>query len=221
MARGDVIAFTDADCIPSSEWLDQGVKALMSEPNIGLVAGRIDLFPADPQHPNPYELYESIVMGFPQQQFIEQGRFGVTANLFTFKSVLDAVGYFDETLKSGGDRQWGERVFASGYKQIYSDLAMIRHPARNSWESIRKRSIRITGGKYDLLRQSLSGQELIKDLLLSLKPPFRIFFRIWTDDRLDGLRQKIQFAWVMLKVRQVVVGERLRLQLWGGVSERD
>lgn len=221
LSQGDILAFTDADCIPSPQWLEKGVAALQSIPNVGLVAGRIDLFPKDPQNPNPFELYESIVMGFPQQDFIEQGRFGVTANLFTFRSVLKTVGDFDETLKSGGDRQWGERVFAKGYKQLYCDDAAISHPARDTWQSIRKRSIRITGGRYDLLKQELSEQALFNDLIKSLKPPFRTFFRIWKDGRLKDWKQKAQFTWVMLRVRQVVIRERLRLQLGSGISERE
>lgn len=221
VAKGDVIAFTDADCIPAPDWLEKGVCALLSQPQVGLVAGRIDLFVKDPANPNPFELYESLAMSFPQDQFLEDGKFGVTANLLTFKQVLEDVGYFDETLKSGGDMQWGQRVFAKGYRQLYADDARVNHPARGSWEDLRKRSIRIVGGKYDLMQKNAPSRlAALKDLILFLKPPFRSFFRIWTDPRLHGPKQKLQFTVVMLRLRGVAIRERLRLQLGGGISDR-
>ncbi|MBD2038536.1 glycosyltransferase [Leptolyngbya sp. FACHB-321] len=221
LANGAAIAFTDVDCIPDPAWIEKGVAALLSTPNVGLVAGRIDLFCKDANNPNPVELYDSIALSFPQDKFIEDGKFGVTANLFTFRRVIDAVGMFDETLMSGGDRQWGERVFAKGYEQIYADDARVRHPARDSWDDLLKRSIRIIGGKYDLMRQNTTSDlEALKDLILFLKPPFRSFFRIWTDQRLHGTKQKVQFTTVMLRLRWVAIQERLRLQLGGGISDR-
>lgn len=220
-AKGEIIAFTDADCIPASDWIEKGVATLRSQSNIGLVAGRIDLFARDSKKPNPIELYESIALSFPQDKFVEDGKFGVTANLFTFKAVFNDVGLFDETLKSGGDRQWGERVFAKGYRQIYADDVCVKHPARDSWEDLRKRSIRMIGGEYDLVKRShTSTLDALKDLVLFLKPPFRSFFRIWTDKRLHGTQQKFQFTVVMLRLRWVSIQERLRLQLGGGVSDR-
>ncbi|NJR59652.1 MAG: glycosyltransferase [Cyanobacteria bacterium CRU_2_1] len=221
ISKGEVIAFTDADCIPAPNWIERGIAALLSKPNIGLVAGRIDFFVKNPSDPNPFELYESLAMSFPQEEFLKDKKFGVTANLFTFKKILDGVGLFDENLRSGGDLQWGQRVFAKGYQQVYADDACVNHPARGSWEDLRKRSIRITGGKYDLMRKSsTSNLDALKDLILFLKPPFRSFFRIWTDKRLHGTKQKFQFTVVMLRLRWVAIQERLRLQLGKGISDR-
>lgn len=221
LAQGEVIAFTDADCIPSVSWLEKGVAALYSDSNVGLVAGRIELFVKNPEDPNPFELYESLVMSFPQDEFLRNARFGATANVLTFKKVLEDVGQFDETLKSGGDRDWGQRVFALGYQQIYAEDVLVKHPARNSWAALSKRAIRITGGRYDLLRKSCpSNVEALKDLILFLKPPFRSFYQIWTDHRLPNFKQKVQFTGVMLLLRYVTIRERLRLQLGGGVADR-
>ena len=221
LAKGDIIAFTDADCIPQPDWLEKGVSTLTQRPNIGLVAGRIELFYRDPKKPRSFELYDSLTMGFPQEDFVKDSHFGATANLFTFRSVLDKVGGFDENLKSAGDRQWGKRVYDSGYEQVYNDDVCIRHPARYSWADVKKRAIRITGGRYDLAKRSWDSHwDAIKDLVDYLKPPFRSFFRIWTDERLHGPQQKLQFTIVMLRIRDVVIKERLRLQLGGGTPER-
>lgn len=221
LAAGEVIAFTDADCIPEPTWLERGVATLLSQPNVGLVAGRVELFAQDRDRPNPYELYETIALAFPQDQFLANDRFGVTANLFTFKRVLAAVGPFDETLKSGGDREWGQRVYAAGYRQLYGPEAQVNHPARNTWEDLRKRSVRIMGGRYDMLTAAQDSKAaLLKDFIVFLKPPFRFFWRTWQDSRLRGPGQKWQFTVVMLRLRWVAIQERFRLQFSHGVSER-
>ncbi|MBT9314741.1 glycosyltransferase [Leptothoe spongobia] len=221
IAKGDIIAFTDADCIPQPNWLEKGVSTLTQRPNIGLVAGRIELFYRDPKQPKSFELYDSLTMGFPQEDFVKDSHFGATANLFTFRSVIDKVGGFDENLKSAGDRQWGKRVYDNGYEQVYDDDVCIRHPARYSWADVKKRAIRITGGRYDLAKRSWTSRwDAVKDLVDYLRPPFRSFFRIWADKRLHSPQQKLQFTIVMLRIRDVVIKERLRLQLGGGTPER-
>lgn len=221
LAKGEVIAFTDSDCVPALDWIAKGVANLLSVPNCGLVAGKIELFFKNPDQPTPVELYESLEMSFPQERSLAKQNYGVTANLFTFKSVIDDVGFFDDTLKSCGDRQWGQRVFAAGYKQIYADDVYVAHPARHSFKQLYKRVTRITGGRYDLMiRNSKSYIEVIKDLFTAFKPPFRSFFRIWSNNKLQGNKQKIQFTSVMLFVRYVTTWERVRLQL-GGKSKRD
>ncbi|EKU97443.1 glycosyl transferase [Leptolyngbya sp. PCC 7375] len=221
LAKGEIIAFTDADCIPQTDWLEHGVLALNKQPNIGLVAGRIELFFKNPNKPRSFELYDSLTMGFPQEQFVQDGHFGATANLFTFRTILEDVGYFDENLKSAGDRQWGRRVYESGYRQVYADEVCIRHPARYSWADVKKRAIRIAGGKYDLAKRTWNSEwDGVKDLVSYLKPPFRSFFTIWTDTRLKGFQQKLQFTILMLRIRDASIKERFRLQLQGGSPER-
>ena len=221
IAQGEIIAFTDADCIPAPNWLKSGVEVLKSAPNIGLVAGRVDLFVKDPGCPNCFELYEKVALDFPQDQFLANDHFGVTANLFTFKHIIETVGSFDETLKSGGDKQWGHRVYKAGYRQLYASESLVRHPARNTWEDLCKRYVRIIGGRYDLLDPaSMSNIDLLKDFILFLRPPFRFFLRTWHDTRLQGINQKIQFTVVMLRLRWAAIQERTRLQFGNGMSER-
>lgn len=44
LAKGEILAFTDSDCIPASDWLTMGVKRLVATANCGLVAGKIEIF---------------------------------------------------------------------------------------------------------------------------------------------------------------------------------
>lgn len=220
-AKGEVIAFTDSDCIPDVDWIQQGVNRLQSIDNCGLVAGRIDLFFRNPEHPTAVEIYESIEMNFSQEENIEKSHFGVTANLFTFKHVIDKVGCFNCTLKSGGDREWGQRVFEAGYQQIYANDVLISHPARHSFSQLRKRVARFTGGQFDMfMSRNPTMRDFAMDLVGTFKPPFRSFYRIWTNDKLCSLESKLQFVRVMLFARYVVISEKMSLYL-GGQSKRE
>ncbi|BAZ11090.1 glycosyl transferase, group 2 family protein [Calothrix sp. NIES-4071] len=221
IAKGDVLAFIDSDCIPSLDWIEKGVENLLSTPNCGLVAGRIDFFFQNPQQPTPVELYESIELSFTQELNVQNSHFGVTANLFTFKHVIDNVGSFDEKLKSAGDREWGERVFTAGYKQIYADNVCIKHPARYSFEQLYKRIARFVGGKHDvMMSKNPSLVEIVMDFADIFKPPFRSVYRAWKEPRLNGIKQKIQFSQVMFFNRYVVMIEKFRLY-FGGISKRE
>jgi glycosyltransferase involved in cell wall biosynthesis len=221
VAKGEILAFTDSDCIPASNWIEKGVENLLNTPNCGLVAGKIDFFFRNPEQPTPVELYESINLSFEQEVNIREKHFGVTANLFTFKSVIDKIGPFNSDLKSGGDKQWGEKVFASGYKQVYADDVSIKHPARYSFTQLYTRVARFTGGKHDIFMSNKpSWLELFTDFALAFKPPFRSFYKIWKNPKLKGIKPKIQFTLVMLFIRYVVIVEKLRLYL-GGTSRRE
>lgn len=148
-ARGELLAFTDADCIPAPDWIERGVERLLEEPGCGLVAGRIRLTVRDPRHPTAVELYESVA-AFRQDDYVAQRHFGATANVFTTRAVMDRVGPFDPRLKSLGDVDWGVRVFEAGFRQLYAPNALVDHPARRTVGEFVRRSARMTRGFRDL-----------------------------------------------------------------------
>lgn len=219
-AVGEAIAFTDADCIPQPNWLEQGIQALLSEPKLGLVAGRIEIFHQTPDQPTPIELYDTLHFPLPQQALLEAEQFGATANVFTFKHVLDDVGPFNANLKSGGDTQWGPLVVQGGYGQLYCDTAVVLHPSRHTFAKLRSRALRLIGGRYDrMVDGGASLVEQLRELLHHLTPPLRYFYRICQDERLPSLAQKLEFTGIMLRLRWEQALERLKLQ-FGGSSYR-
>jgi len=224
LAKGKVIAFTDSDCIPASDWIEKGVQHLLNTPNCGLVAGKVNIFFKNPEQPTTVELYQSMT-AFPQEFYLKRFRGGVTANLFTWRTVINQVGTFDERLKSFGDLEWGKRVFLAGYQQFYAADVQVKHPARHSWEQLYRRTIRTAGGVYDhfiqrenswLQRNIMFARLLLEDLI----PPVNFTITTFKNPDVKGFIQKTKVSLMLLIIRYINAWEKIRLK-FGGVSLRE
>jgi glycosyltransferase involved in cell wall biosynthesis len=219
VARGEVLAFTDSDCVPLPDWIEKGVAALLRVPDCGLVGGKVEVFFRDPKRPTAVELYESRT-AFLQQEYIEVGRFAVTANLFTFRKVVDDVGVFDAELKSGGDLEWGQRVAAHGYPLVYAEDARVAHPARSSYRELYRKVARTVGGIKDMQgRKNCRFLGWGRGFVIDSLPPMRSSLRAWRDPGLRGVGSKLKVIAVLFFVQYAQVWESIRLWL-GGTSRR-
>jgi glycosyltransferase involved in cell wall biosynthesis len=218
IAKGQVLAFTDSDCIPASNWLETGVTQLLSMPNCGLVAGRVDVFFRDPTCPTAVELYDHVTY-FQQKQYVEEHQYGATANLFTFKQIFADVGYFNAKLKSGGDMEWGQRVVSFGYLGCYAENSCVAHPARYSLDQLYKKIVRTSRGHYELgkFRNEDDRSFLIQFItdLSGLRPPLRSVFRkVFSEKKLENNQQKVQVFLIELFVHYAKFIEKMRWHTW-------
>lgn len=218
-ARGEVLAFTDSDCIPRRDWLEIGVASLREQKNV-VIVGNISMFAKEAAHPSSVELYDMAV-GFPQKSYVEKWRFGPTANLIALKSTFDEVGLFDSDLKSCGDVQWGQRASQAGFELKYVNEVVVDHPARRSIESLLSKVRRIAGGVEDLQRAHPTIKHPMKtSLFRQLVPPVN-YCRSVLETAGSNVSPigKLKIIGLVLVVRYLGIMERLRLRL-GGVSTR-
>lgn len=217
MAQGEVIALTDSDCLPAAQWLEEGVRALVQTPNCGLVGGRIDVLFADPADPTPVEILSALTAR-RQAQFIGVDHFGETANLFTFRAVVEKVGPFEPGLRARGDVVFGQRVFAAGYRQVYADRAVVTHPAPRSLRELRRRTARMVGGKYDVRRLVPGPAPVTRTGSTDARNVPRLAARIWRSKEIRRLK-RWRVLGVLVFVQGVAFCERFRL-LAGGTARR-
>lgn len=216
--QGEIIAFTDSDCLPEPNWLATGVKAITQDKEVGLAAGRIDVFAQNGEAPNIAERYE-LVRGFPIQEYIERWNFGATANIFTRKDVIEKAGNFDATLKSGGDSEWCKRVHAAGYQTVYAPDTVVRHPARQSVGAIWRKARRVAGGLHDIYtRDNPPAAYFRSGFWRDALPPIKKTAVLLRQDNVSllGRLQLVYVEWVYNYGRTY---ERVRLIL-GGTSRR-
>lgn len=143
-AKGQIIAFTDSDCIPHEDWLKTALELLNNNSHVDRIAGNVELIHKNPNNPNWIELYED-VFAFQQKRNATEG-YSVTANLFVRKDVFKKVGLFDESLLSGGDVEWGKRATKNQVSLVYGEKVVIYHPSRNKISDLIKKTIRVYHG---------------------------------------------------------------------------
>jgi GT2 family glycosyltransferase len=129
-AGGDVLAFTDADCLPEPGWLEAGLAGLAHH---DIVGGCVRILVEGDSAKSGPEAFEA-VFAFHNRRYIEREGFSVTANLFCRRRVYDAVGPF--LVGMSEDRDWCLRARALGYRLGYQPSAVVGHPARADWPSL-------------------------------------------------------------------------------------
>jgi glycosyltransferase involved in cell wall biosynthesis len=117
-ATGEIIAFTDDDCVPDPRWLSAGVAAL--DDGAAAVSGRVVVpLPAVPSD------YERDASGLERAEF-------VTANCFCRREALEAVGGFDERFaaawREDSDLQFS--LLRAGRRVGRAPAALVVHPVR-------------------------------------------------------------------------------------------
>lgn len=220
VARGQILAFTDADCVPTPDWLLKGVARLVEGEQCDVVAGKIELSFTSEGTPTAAELYDSLRMGFPQRWYVEERHFGATANLMTWRRVIEQVGRFDPALTSSGDKEWGLRAHRAGVRMCYADEVTVRHPARRTFRELHQKVTRRAGGTHSLARANGSGlRSLARAVAKDVIPPLR--FGVYLSGRSDiPLTTRLQLFGYRYALRCADAWERIGLQFRGGQARR-
>jgi glycosyltransferase involved in cell wall biosynthesis len=137
VSKGNILAFTDCDCVPEPDWLAEGLAALA---DYDFVGGRMCVLTDDPTHITGAEAFEK-VFAFNNRRYVLEKQFTVTANLLCSRAVFDRVGGFRVGLSE--DMEWCQRAIAGGYRIGYAERAVVGHPARRDWAELKTKLVRI------------------------------------------------------------------------------
>lgn len=160
VATGQMLFFLDADCWPHSRWVASGLEALSQTHANGIVGGNVKY--QESEHPSAIESYQ-ILMGFGQERSIRELSFAATANLIASRMVFEKVGPFNESLLSGGDREWSWRASSLGVPLYYSAKATVYTAPRKTLKAALVQARRVAGGRNALA----SDAELISPVGVS------------------------------------------------------
>ena len=119
-SSGEILAFTDADCVPEPGWLRAGVEALAGA---DLVQGAVRPDPA------------AVRMPFDRTVSVDgAAALYETANLFCRRALFDRIGGFEDWLGTGvigkplaEDVWFGWRARRAGASVAFSDAAHVNH----------------------------------------------------------------------------------------------
>jgi len=130
LAKGDALAFIDADCIAHEAWLEEGLKALETS---DLAGGEVLVTVMDALAPTGVEAFERI-FAFQQRRYINRKNFSVTANLFATRTAVEAIGPFRNGVAE--DVDWCRRAGALGFRLAFNRTSIISHPARRTFDEL-------------------------------------------------------------------------------------
>ena len=163
-STGEILAFTDSDCLPEPLWLERGLAALDQADFVG---GAMRVLVADETNLTPAEAFER-VFAFDNETYVRTKGFTVTANLFCPRDLFDAVGGFRVGVSE--DLDWCLRAGASGFRLGYAADAIVGHPARRTWPELERKWRRLNEEAFGLAVAEPNGRAkwLLKALLMPL-----------------------------------------------------
>ena len=129
-ATGEILVFTDDDCMPDPKWLATIAREFTSDLSLGVLGGRVELFDKQDR--------PVTIRNFPDPTLIESRDqlflFLIGANMSIRRKVLDTVGEFDPFLGPGSrigavmeDLDLLYRVFREKFKIVYSPDVLVYH----------------------------------------------------------------------------------------------
>ena len=172
-AKGDIVAFIDADAMANPFWIQEIEKSLE---NADVMAGREIRFGFSgfSKLPRVGMLHKGVDITYP------------SVNLAYKKSVFDKIKGFDPWFKEAEELDLNYRAVDSGYKLIFNEKAIVYHRTREDSYSFIKQSFWYGFGRKELtlkhgdLWSTYSPLEMVKmskdESLLKLLRLFIAFF---------------------------------------------
>lgn len=194
-ARADVIAFVDADMTVDPTWVD-AVCGVFERSSVDYLGYEVELYAPDGER--TFWAQYDLATGLPVEHYLRTKQFAPTCALAVRATVFDAVGLFDESLVSGGDKEFGRRVDDAGFEMGFEASITVRHPARTTFREHVKKARRIGRGQMQLWeRHRLAAHPLSPTRVLP-PSPWRIRSRTRS---LDGFLS-VYLAAYLLKLIQ-------------------
>lgn len=150
MVKGEYILFTDGDCAPNSDWVDQMLEPFLRDPEIGMVGGEIYTLQFDPANKVEHYCeqigflsvgdrvgmrqggyYPKVQYGYPREVNGSQTcPFFATANAAVSRKAALAIGntFWDEI--TAEDVDFSLRIAKAGFKLYFQPTAVVKHMHR-------------------------------------------------------------------------------------------
>jgi glycosyltransferase involved in cell wall biosynthesis len=132
-SHGDVLAFTDADCVPDRGWV-RALAAALEPDEVGIAAGAIEAWRSEllvERYQAVWALRAERAARHPVLPFAQ------TASAACRRAVFDAVGGFDAACRFGGDLDFCWRVQRhTGTRLVFEPAAVVQHRHRTTWHGL-------------------------------------------------------------------------------------
>jgi glycosyltransferase involved in cell wall biosynthesis len=147
-ASGEILAFTDDDCMVSRHWIARLVTRFAAQPEVGQICGAVRATPHDAAkgYVLTCEMPRPVKVTSPWLKWLDTG---IGANMAFRREVLRQVGPFDELLCPGAvlysaqDRDITYRVLRAGHAVLDDPHVWVWHAGFRTWDEGRTRMRRV------------------------------------------------------------------------------
>jgi len=188
-ASGDLLAFVDADVTVEDTWVAD-IHERFQNSDVDYLGCNVEMYIPDGE--NTFWAQYDVTMGLPVEHYLETKQFVPTCALVVCSEVFEQLNQFDESLVSGGDKEFGRRVNKTGLTMEYAGDIVTRHPARSTFCNHVKKATRIGKGqtqlwkRHDLASHPASPVKLFPPNPSRVKSRFKeetgiifIYFTVW------------------------------------------
>jgi glycosyltransferase involved in cell wall biosynthesis len=126
LSQGEIVAFTDSDCVVHECWIEKLCEEFKHLPSIAGVGGAVKPFSLDPVS-RALALLNMVSSSGGERSFKKQL---ATSNAAYRKDVLIDVGGFDENASVGEDLDLYRRVIQQGHQVLYNPDIFVHHKHR-------------------------------------------------------------------------------------------
>ncbi len=148
-AKGEIVLFTDADCIPQSDWVEYMIEPFCDPEVMGVKGSYLtkqrELTARFVQY--EYEDKYKRMAAFKEIDFIDTYSAGFR------RFLLEETGGFDESFPGASveDQEFSFRVWEKGYKMVFQPHARVYHRHASTLKDYLKKKFRIGYWKVKLL----------------------------------------------------------------------
>jgi cellulose synthase/poly-beta-1,6-N-acetylglucosamine synthase-like glycosyltransferase len=166
-STGEIIAYTDGDCVVSSKWLRK-IVANFDDPEVGAVGGNVEGYRKDNLFAQYADNSVIRVMPFSSRRVtldhLKPFLYAPGCNMAFRRSALEKAGLFNPNIRNGFDEfETLERIIKSGFKIVFDPEVLVQHQHRSSLREIMKQAFNYgTGGALllKMLPESVLGKWL-------------------------------------------------------------
>jgi glycosyltransferase involved in cell wall biosynthesis len=165
-AAGDLLLFTDADCLADVNWVINHVLAQLYfeavNPAVKLIGGGIG-----GKNGNLWAVCDDICSWAEFNPSLPPGiieRHHPTANISISRNIADEMGGFDEVLLTGEDFAFCSKIREKGYQMFFVPDAKVLHINRTTFRGVMRHHLEWSEHSYKLLPRH--HQALLENMLM-------------------------------------------------------
>jgi cellulose synthase/poly-beta-1,6-N-acetylglucosamine synthase-like glycosyltransferase len=171
-SKGEIVAFTDSDCIVPPNWITKIVENF-KDPRVSCVGGSAKALDSDFISQYADNSIVRLMPFFTKREELKKVkpffRHPAGCNMAFRRKVAEEVGYFDENIQYGFDEvEFADRICRAGYKMVLDPDVLVWHKHRSTFRDFLKQNFQYGKGSGLVLKRKRLKDAVSKWSFLSL-----------------------------------------------------